>query len=132
MCLLLFLQVNYQREPWQNKVMRIDYVGNVLLMTSIVSILLALSWGGTTYPWSNWRIILCLVLGFFGMIAFHIYEATPWCREPMIPPHLFGNRTSATALVLAFIHNILTFWVVYFVPVYFQSVQLSTPTRAGV
>ncbi|GAB1203158.1 hypothetical protein APSETT445_001784 [Aspergillus pseudonomiae] len=101
-------------------------------MTSIVSILLALTWGGTAYPWSNWRIIICLVLGFVGMIAFHLYEASPWCVEPMMPPHIFGNRTSFSALILSFIHNMLTFWVVYFIPVYFQSVKLSSSTRAGV
>lgn len=101
-------------------------------MTSIVSILLALTWGGTAYAWSNWRIIVCLVLGFIGMILFHAYEASPWCAEPMMPPHIFSNRTSFAALVVSFIHNMLTFWVVYFVPVYFQAVKLSTSTRAGV
>ncbi|KAJ5291222.1 MFS general substrate transporter [Penicillium angulare] len=131
-CLFFFLHVNYQREPWQQKIKKIDYIGNALLMTSIVSILLALTWGGTKFPWSNWRIIVCLVLGFFGMVVFHLYEASPWCSEPMMPPHIFGNRTSFAALILSFIHNMLTFWVVYFIPVYFQSVKLSSSTRAGV
>lgn len=101
-------------------------------MTSIVSILLALTWGGTTYDWSNWRIIVCLVLGLIGMTLFHAFEASPWCREPMMPPHIFRHRTSFVALVVSFIHNMLTFWVIYSVPVYFQAVKLSTSTRAGV
>ncbi|CAI7591937.1 unnamed protein product [Penicillium palitans] len=130
--LFFFLHVNYQQEPWQEKIKKIDYIGNALLLTSIVSILLALTWGGTAYSWSNWRIIICLVLGFVGMTMFHIYEASPWCLEPMMPPHIFANRTSFAALILSFIHNMLTFWVVYFIPVYFQSVKLSTSTRAGV
>ncbi|KAJ5158827.1 uncharacterized protein N7500_008478 [Penicillium coprophilum] len=131
-CLFVFLHVNYQKEPWKENVKRIDYIGNALLMTSIVSILLALTWGGTTYAWSNWRIIICLVLGLVGMIVFHAFEASPWCREPMMPPHIFRHRTSLVALVVSFIHNMLTFWVIYFVPVYFQAVKLSTSTRAGV
>lgn len=131
-CLFFFLQVNYQKEPWQEKIKRIDYTGNVLLMTSIVSILLALTWGGTTYAWSNWRIIVCLVLGLIGMIIFHAFEASSWCPEPMMPPHIFRHRTSFIALAVSFIHNMLTFWVIYFVPVYFQAVKLSTSTRAGV
>lgn len=130
--LFIFLHVNYQKDPWQTKLKKVDYFGNALLMTSIVSILLALSWGGALYPWRNFRIILALVLGFVGMVAFHSYEASPWCAEPMMPPRLFGNRTSATALVIAFVHNMLTYWVVYFIPVYFQSVKLSSTTRSGV
>ena len=130
--LFMYLHVNYQKEPWQTKLRKIDCFGNVLLMTSIVSILIALSWGGALYSWQDWRIILPLVLGFVGMIAFHSYEASPLCAEPMIPPHLFANRTSATALVISFVHNMLTYWVVCFVPVYFQSVKLSSSTRSGV
>ncbi|KAJ5799255.1 uncharacterized protein N7518_001323 [Penicillium psychrosexuale] len=113
--LFFFLHVNYKQEPWEEKIKKIDYFGNALLMTSIVSILLALTWAG-----------------FVGMIIFHIYEASPWYPEPMMPPRIFGNRTSFAALILSFIHNMLTFWVVYFMPVYFQSVKLSTSTRAGV
>ncbi|KAI2701364.1 hypothetical protein CBS147332_7966 [Penicillium roqueforti] len=130
--LFFFLHVNYKQEPWEENIKKIDYLGNALLMTSIVSILLALTWAGTAYSWSSWRIIMCLVLGFVGMVIFHIYEASPWCPEPMMPPHIFGNRTSFAALILSFIHNMLTFWVVYFMPVYFQSVKLSTSARAGV
>jgi hypothetical protein len=66
------------------------------------------------------------------MIVFHLYEASPWCAEPMMPPHIFGNRTSFAALIVSFLHNMLTFWVVYFIPVYFQSVKLSSSARAGV
>ncbi|KGO53496.1 hypothetical protein PEX2_061040 [Penicillium expansum] len=86
-CLFFFLYVNYQKEPWQEKVKRIDYIGNALLMTSIVSILLALIWGGTTYAWSNWRIIVCLVLGLIGGLL------TKWGRYK--PIHIV-----ATAVIL--------------------------------
>ncbi|KAJ5761109.1 hypothetical protein N7520_008265 [Penicillium odoratum] len=131
-CLFFFLHVNYQKEPWHEKVKRIDYTGNALLMTSIFFILLALTWGGTTYAWSNWRIIVCLLLGLIGMILFHAFEASPLCREPMMPPYIFRHRTSFIALVVSFVHNMLTFLVIYFIPVYFQAVKLSTSTRAGV
>ncbi|KAF8846456.1 MFS general substrate transporter [Acephala macrosclerotiorum] len=130
--LFLFLHVEYKQEAWLAKVKRIDYFGNALLMTSIVATLLALSWGGSLYAWSEWRVIVCLVLGLAGMASFGIYEATPWCREPMMPPHLFSKRTTVAAFIISFLHNMITFWVVYFVPVYFQAVKLSSTTRSGV
>lgn len=90
---------------------------------------MALTWGSTAYSWSNWRIIICLIPGFAGMVIFYVYEASPWCPESMMPPYIFGNRTSFAVLILSFIHNMFTFWVIYFIPVYFQSVNLSNSTR---
>lgn len=131
--LTLFLQVGTQRKSsWTQKLKRIDYVGNVILILGVVSMLLALSWGGSKYPWSDYRVILPLVLGFVGMILFHVWEASPWCIEPTTPPRIFTNRTTVTALILAFIHNMLTYWVIYFLPVYFQAVLGASSTLSGV
>ena len=49
-----------------------------------------------------------------------------------MPPRMFTNRTSLAAFVVAFLHGMLTYWIIYFLPVYFQGVQLSPPTRSGV
>lgn len=72
-------------------------------------------------------------MGFVGLGLFMLFESIPrLAPQPMMPPHILSNRTSATALVLTFIHSIVTMWTLYFLPVYFQGAQLSTPTRAGI
>ncbi|KAH6682105.1 hypothetical protein B0J14DRAFT_680440, partial [Halenospora varia] len=76
--------------------------------------------------------LLPFVIGIVGYIAFHIFEASKFCFEPTIPPRLFSNRTSFAAFIVTFLHGMLTYWVVYFLPVYFQGVLLSSPTRSGV
>jgi hypothetical protein len=111
---------------------RIDWIGNLILIPSLVSILLALTDAGTKSPWSSFRIIVPLVLGFVGLIAFQIYESSPFCIEPTVPTRLFNNRTSLTAYILTFIHIVTSIWIIYFLPVYFQSVLGSTPSRSGV
>lgn len=55
-----------------------------------------------------------------------------WQKEPVMPPRLFKNRTSAIAFVLVFLHGMILYWVTYFLPVFFQSILLSSPTRSGV
>jgi hypothetical protein len=130
---LFFLQVEYRKETtFQEKMRKIDWFGNVLLSCSVISILIALTFSGTVQSWSSWRTILPLVLGLAGYIAFHFYEASRFCIEPTIPPRLFGNRTSAIAFIGTFLHGMLTYWVVYFLPVYFQGVLRSDATRSGV
>lgn len=66
------------------------------------------------------------------MITAHAYMASSWCKQPTIPPRLFANRTSAVGLFLTFVQALPFVWVIYFLPVYFQSVLLSSPTASGV
>jgi MFS family permease len=131
--LLIFLPESYEdKSSFSMKIKRIDFAGNTILIAAVTAILIALSFGGTRYEWSNWHIILPLVLGLCGLVAFQIFEASPLAVEPVVPPRFFKNRTSATALFLTFVHTMFTFWVVYFLPVYFQSVIGASSSRSGV
>ncbi|KAK8876854.1 MFS general substrate transporter [Apiospora arundinis] len=131
--LITFLHVKHDRESSViSRLRRLDYTGNALLVASVTAVLLALTYGGTRYSWSSWHVLLLLVLGFLGLGLFIAYESSRWCAEPMTPPHLFRNRTSAAAFCLTFVHSFYSFWVLYFLPVYFQGVQMADPTRSGV
>jgi Major Facilitator Superfamily len=131
--LLLFLPVKYETETTiLAKLRHIDWTGNVIFASSVVAILMPLSWAGTQYAWSSFRIIVPLVLGLLGFVAFLFYEGSRFCLEPTMPIHLFTNRTSATSFILTFFHSIITVWTIYFLQVYFQGVLASTPGRAGI
>lgn len=131
--ILLFLNVKYRRSPtWKHALARVDFLGNAIFIPSIVAILLGLVLGGIVYPWDSFHIIVPLVLGFLGWAAFHVYQASPICKEPSMPPHLFGNRTSSIGFILALISSMLLESVAYFMPVYFQGVLGTSPLGAGV
>lgn len=131
--LVAFLHMSYNQEhSVAQRLRRIDYTGNTILVASVTAILLALTYGGTRFPWSSWRVILPLALGFAGLGVFMLYETSRWCVEPVTPPQLFQNRTSAAAFYLTFVHALFSFWVLYFLPVYFQAVLLKGPNRSGV
>ncbi|KAI0379538.1 MFS general substrate transporter [Hypomontagnella monticulosa] len=131
--LITFLHVNHDRGPSiVERLCRIDYAGNSILISSVIAVLIALTYGGTRYTWASWNVLLPLLLGFAGLGLFVAYESSPWCGSPMTPPHLFRNRTSAAAFYLTFIHSLFSYWVLYFLPVYFQGVQLQSPIQSGV
>lgn len=111
---------------------RVDVVGNGCLMAAVTAILLALSWAGSAHAWSDYHVLVPLVLGFAGMGLFVVYEGSRWCTEPTMPLHLFRNQTSAIAYLQTFLHGVLLYWVVYFLPVYFQAVLQASPQQAGV
>ncbi|KAJ8114180.1 hypothetical protein ONZ43_g4963 [Nemania bipapillata] len=128
-----FMNMRHVRsKSWKQNLVRIDVPGNALLIASITAVLLGLLMGGVTFPWSSWRVILPIVLGFVGWAAFHAYQLSPWCQEPTIPPKLFYNRTSAVGFTLSFLSGVLLEWVVYFLPLYFQALKGASPLVSAV
>lgn len=132
--LLLLTRVNVgsvaaQHQGFLAKCRRLDVVGNLIFMASMVSLLFGLIEGGTIHPWSSWRIILPIVLGVLGWAVFHLQQ----CRTqyPSVPPRLFTNRTSATAYFLSFTSSVLIQASAYFLPVYFQAVKGATTLESG-
>lgn len=49
---------------------QLDIIGNILFLSSVICLLLVLNWGGTTYPWSNGRVIALFTLFGVLLIAF--------------------------------------------------------------
>jgi hypothetical protein len=129
--IFLFLHVRHDRSqsPLQ-KLMRIDYVGNLILIGSTVSILYALTYGGTTLPWSSGRILSPLIIGFAGFVLFMWYEQK--VQEPVVPPELFKSRTAVIIFAATFFNSLLLYWVLFFLPVYFQAVLGKSAARSGV
>jgi hypothetical protein len=131
--LFMFLQVRCEKEiSWRKKLARIDYVGNVILMASTTTLLYALTYGGSRYPWSSARVVLTLAFGFGGLTAFVLLEHLGWAQEPVIPLRLFKNRTAAVVFVNTFLSAVLLYWAIFYLSVYFQAVLVSSPARAGV
>ena len=69
----------------------VDFGGIALIATCVVSLCIALTWGGTTYPWNSAVIIALLVVGGALIPAYIIYELyIP--RYPVIPLEMFRVR----------------------------------------
>lgn len=131
--LFIFLRVTHRSgSTWQERIRQIDYIGNFILIASTVLVLYVLTYAGSKYSWSNAQMIALLVIGLVLLILFGIYEYSPLCGHPVIPPSLFGNRTSSATFFISFNHSLLTMWTTYFFPVYFQSVLGASPTRSGI
>ncbi|EFE39247.1 hypothetical protein TRV_06069 [Trichophyton verrucosum HKI 0517] len=131
--LVLCLRVQHQREAtWKRALARVDWIGNAIFIVAICAIMYALVVGGAIYPWSSYHVLVPLILGAVGWALFHIFEASPYCLEPTMPPRLFRNRTSMGAYVLSFLGAMLMQWIVYFLAFFFQSVMSQSTTMSGV
>ncbi|KAF7924380.1 uncharacterized protein EAE98_007431 [Botrytis deweyae] len=53
----------------------IDYIGILLMSGSFASLIIGLTWGGTTHPWNSGQCIGTLTAGCIGLLIFGLYEA---------------------------------------------------------
>ncbi|KAK4176521.1 major facilitator superfamily domain-containing protein [Triangularia setosa] len=106
--------------------------GNTLFAVAVTSVLLALTWGGTEHAWSAWQTLLPLFLGIAGLGLFLWFESTTYIEQPTMPLRLFANRTSSGAFGLTFVASILTYWMAYWLPIYFQAIKEGSPTQSRI
>jgi hypothetical protein len=124
-------QLRNQDDTLRQRVMRFDPFGSAVFMPAIICLLLALQWGGTTYPWNNWRIILLFCL--FGVLII-IFVFVQYKQQDMatVPPRIFLKRSvwSSGFFILciggAFLGS------AYYLPIWFQSVKDASAVGSGI
>ena len=107
----------------------IDYMGAAFLAGSLTCITLFTSQGGTALPWSSPQLWMTLCLAVIFLVGF-IHEERQ-AAEPLIPLHLFRDRTFVLSSAISFIVGFAMFGAITFLPLYLQVVKNSTPTQAG-
>ncbi|MFC0215098.1 MDR family MFS transporter [Paenibacillus chartarius] len=118
----------YTRKPF-------DWAGVVSFTISIVSLLLALVFGGdssgssghSTFVSPSVIALFCLSALFLALFLWIETKAT----EPMLPLHLFKIRVIAFGNVAGFFMSAGMFGAITFIPLFAQDVMEVSPTYAG-
>ncbi|MFQ6194434.1 DHA2 family efflux MFS transporter permease subunit [Streptomyces sp. NPDC000405] len=109
---------------------RIDYLGTFLIAAVAVCLVLMTSLGGTSYPWSSWRIIGLGVVGVALLLPFVLVERR--AAEPVLPLGLFRIHTFALCSVIGFVVGFAMFGSMTYLPTFLQVVHGVSPTLSGV
>lgn len=115
--------------PFQRRKHAIDWLGAALLVAGVSCLLLALSWGGNTYPWRSGLIIGLFAAGAVLAGLFLLQEAR--VAEPILPLRLFRSVTFTLANSAGFVLGLVMFGSIIFIPLYLQIVKGASPTRSG-
>ncbi|KAH9219937.1 MFS multidrug transporter-like protein [Leptodontidium sp. 2 PMI_412] len=108
------------------KVRAIDYWGIVFSSSAIMILLIPISGGGIYFNWNSPMVICMLVLGTICMAGFLLAE-WKWAIMPMMPLHLFKNRAISAIVLQNFLHGIVYYSHLYYLPVYYQNVRGYSP-----
>jgi EmrB/QacA subfamily drug resistance transporter len=107
----------------------LDYVGFAALPLALVAVLLATTWGGTTYPWDSWQIISLYAAGALVLIGFLVNEY--YASEPVLPLRLWKNSVFTLSNVSNMAIAMCMFGAIFFIPVYAQGVIGVNVTNSG-
>lgn len=130
-----FLRIQRENNPenlsFMQRVLKLDLIGASILIPAVICLLLALQWGGSTYPWNSSRII-GLFVGSGLLIIIFIHSQIRFGDKGTLPPRLFKNRNVAFALAFALFFGSGFFAIIFYLAIYFQSVKGSSATKAGI
>jgi EmrB/QacA subfamily drug resistance transporter len=108
---------------------KFDIAGMFTMIVGVVSLLLALTFGGKDYPWASWQIISLFALAAVFLISFGIIESKT--SEPILPMHLFKNRTFSVLNGIGFLMSVGMFGAIMFVPLFMQGIIGMSASQSG-
>lgn len=100
-------------------------------MPAVICLLLALQWGGTTYAWSNGRIIALFVVFGILIIAF-VFIQYIQKEDATVPFRIVSDRSVWAGSIYAFGVGSGFFILVYYLPIWFQAVQGVSAVDSGI
>jgi MFS family permease len=117
--------------PWTQKLLHLDPVGIALAMGGITSFVLALQYGGSSHPWGS-SVVVGLLVGSI-LIASVLVAWEIWLGEyAMMLPRLWRHRWLSATAAYQFFFMGSYIVLLYYLPIYFQSILGASPIRSGV
>ncbi|MCW3158206.1 MDR family MFS transporter [Micropruina sonneratiae] len=107
----------------------IDYWGIATMSVGITATLLAVSLGGTSYPWASPLILSLLIGGLAVLVVFVLIELR--APEPVLPLRLFRSGIFTFANLGAFGMSMVMFGSIIYVPIYAQGVLAVNASTSG-
>jgi EmrB/QacA subfamily drug resistance transporter len=109
---------------------KIDYLGATLLAAFATCVVLATSWGGTSYAWSSPVIIALFAGSAVLIVAWYLSART--AAEPMLPLRLFRNPVFTVSAAILLAAGFAMFGAISYLPLFLQIAHGVSATLSGV
>ncbi|SHI20640.1 drug resistance transporter, EmrB/QacA subfamily [Sporobacter termitidis DSM 10068] len=113
----------------QNESSKVDYPGALFIVLTLVPMLLAFSFAGTTYAWGSVQIIGMFALSAVMLVLFVVVESRS--ENPIIPMTFFKDRAIWVTLLVAFLSNAVMYAAIMYIPYFVQGILGTSATTSG-
>lgn len=130
---MLFFSFNPPKPKgnFKEKLAKIDYLGTFLIAAGLVLILLALTWGGTQFPWKSAAVILCFILGGLLLVSFTVWNFV-FSKHPIVLKHVFTNYKVVAAWLSGTFSFAMMVCLMTYLAVYFQVIWNASAWKSGI
>jgi EmrB/QacA subfamily drug resistance transporter len=116
--------------PVVRREVHIDYLGAGLIVSGVSALLIWVSLAGNDFAWASGTTAALVGLG-VALLAAAVYVELRVARQPVIPIHLFRDRTTSLATFASVMVGVAMFGATVYLSQYFQIARGMSPTRAG-
>ncbi|KAE8372388.1 major facilitator superfamily domain-containing protein [Aspergillus bertholletiae] len=113
-----------------SKFRTMDWIGVMLTLLGMGTLLTGVGWGGTQYDWGNWHTLLPLCAGGIFFIVLILYE-TMWAMQPMFSSRVFQDLPSTMLQTGGFLHGFVLSSHLHCLPLYLLFVKSLDTTFIG-
>jgi len=115
--------------PVHERAHKVDLAGAALMMASAVTLLLALTWGGTRYPWLSQQIVF-LTIAAAALTAVFVWWVLR-VPEPFLPIAVLKNPVMRAGCVTTACTQGVSIGLTIFVPLYYEMVHGLSASDSG-
>nr|POF22095.1 efflux pump roqt [Quercus suber] len=121
---------NRTNMKWQQMLLELDLVGNLVLIPCLTCLFIALSWAGIKYPWGDPKVIGFFV-AFAGLLV--VFATDQFLRgdKATLPLRILKNRNVVAGFIFSACTNGSASVLEYYMPTFFQAVRGCTPAESG-
>ncbi|KAJ6452228.1 major facilitator superfamily domain-containing protein [Mycena sanguinolenta] len=124
-------QVERGPATFKERAQNFDPFGVGVFLPAIVSLLLALQWGGSKYPWKSGRIIALFVV--FAVLILVFIRIQFWKQDSAtIPPRILKQRSIWSGCCFAFATGAAFFVLTFYLPIWFQAIRGVSAVHSGI
>jgi EmrB/QacA subfamily drug resistance transporter len=118
-----------KRVPRHDHKHRLDLLGAGLMMASAILLLLALTWGGTRYPWLSPPIAILVLSAAVLSILFAWRQIR--ASEPFLPLPVLANPVMRMGTVCTSFSQAVVIGLTIFLPLYYEVVHKFSASNSG-
>lgn len=126
---LITLQRTLHLPPRTRRAVKIDYLGAALISAGVSAILIWVSLAGHQFAWASAQTAILVTVGVVSIAAAIRVEVKS--DEPLIPTHLFRDRTPLLAVIASASVGVGLFGTSVFLSQYLQIARGESPTASG-
>lgn len=134
----LFLLPSFDPRGGQKFITRfreIDYLGALLSTGTLVSVIMAINFGGTLYAWNSGQVIALFVIAAVLVTAFALQQRFSILTKEsdrIFPVHFLRNKEAVLLFVLSSASNAGGYIPLYYIPLLFQFTRGDDALKAAV